>query len=382
VTDLVAVVVTALALAACGGCDEPRHTAAVVDAATAAPVSVLRCSECHEKMYKEWRTSAHAASTTSPLYRAMLQQVPSAAVCDGCHAPLASRVAPADPPAAHGVACDVCHSLRAVEPARAGAQLVLLVDDNVKFGPLCDAKDNYFHRTACSPLHTTAKLCGGCHLWYWGELPVFTEYEEWSAGPWAAEGVTCQQCHMPATAAEAAAGSGVRAKVRNHSFFGDKPDFRKRALKARVSVASAGGRVKVEIALRNERAGHAVPSGLPERRLLVKVVALDATGVTIDHAERSYGRRLVDAAGAPAPFFRAAKVASDDRIAPRETRSETLDLKTPPAGALQITVSWQAIDPAIARLVAVEKPEEIVLLEGKIAIKGKTFTPKVLELGR
>ena len=29
-----------------------------------------RCGECHEKMYDEWETSAHAKAATSPLYKA------------------------------------------------------------------------------------------------------------------------------------------------------------------------------------------------------------------------------------------------------------------------------------------------------------------------
>src|SRR5450631_4497876 len=78
----------------------------------------IRCGECHEKMVKEWKTSAHSRATSDPLYRALAAQA-GAGECTRCHAPLMSTEGKAHPAAAEGVTCQVCHSIKAVEPSPA-----------------------------------------------------------------------------------------------------------------------------------------------------------------------------------------------------------------------------------------------------------------------
>ncbi len=152
----------------------------------------LRCEECHGRIFGEWKLSAHAQAERSTLYQAMRSKAESAEAsgCDRCHAPLAA-VAPSV--AGEGVGCDTCHSIRQADARVEGGGYVLSLTDNVKYGPLCDAKAHYFHKMGCSPLHNESMLCAGCHLWYrrsgaegdrvGTEVPVFTEYHEWAKSP-------------------------------------------------------------------------------------------------------------------------------------------------------------------------------------------------------
>lgn len=166
-----------------------------VDAATPPRTALVwsgRCGECHVKMRDEWSTSAHAQASRSPLYRAALAESSDRAVCVRCHQPLDGLAQKDDPVVGEGVTCDACHIVKSVTLRADGATLELRPTENVKFGPLCDAKNHYFHKMGCSPLHAESKLCAGCHQWVRGAMPIFTEYDEWSRSGAADEGVECQ----------------------------------------------------------------------------------------------------------------------------------------------------------------------------------------------
>lgn len=391
----------ALVLAACSGGSSPTPepsppppprpdagSASVAGQVRAFPA--IRCAECHNKMHDEWTTSAHARAAQGPLYRKMREQARDlGAGCDDCHAPLAKRLPAGDLAISEGVTCEVCHNIKAVAVRNTGAGFELQLD-RVKYGPLCDAKDHYFHRMGCSPLHGEATLCAGCHLYYrplpgGGELPVFTEYAEWNEGPYQAR--ECQSCHMPGSRVEVADGAGVRDGVGHHGWLGDRKDLRQRALAASAVVTAVGGGLRIDARVENVGAGHAVPTGLPERRIIVRATALAAGGVKHAAAEHAFGRFLVDAAGKPAPFYAATRVLSDDRIPPNQARSARLELAAPEAGELQIEVIWRPFDAEIGALLAMPAAAEVPLLRARVALKpprdGKRpDLPRTIELER
>jgi len=342
--------------------------------------AAIRCSECHNKMFDEWKTSAHAQASTRPSYQKMRAHAKDPG-CDGCHAPLAPHLPAGDRVAAEGVTCEVCHNIKDVEVRRDGGQFELLLGENVKYGPLCDAEDHYFHKMGCSPLHQQSKMCAACHLYYrplpgGGELPVLTEYDEWREGP--SKGRACQTCHMPGTRDEVAEGAGERDGVSNHGLLGVTGELRQRALRGKATVRADGGKLRVEAEIKNVLAGHAVPTGLPEKRLIVRAVAKDAGGATVASAEHPFGRMLVDAQGRPAPFYKATKVASDDRIPAKGSRKVSLELAHPEGGALELEVVWRALDAEIARAVGITDVEELLLLRAKLDLQAAL--PQTIEL--
>jgi len=335
----------------------------------ASPAS--RCGQCHGAFEAQWRASAHARSESAPAYVAMRSHA-DAAACDGCHAPLDRMLAPDDPAQHDGVNCDVCHTMSDVTPRKSGGGFVLHVDDMTKYGPLCDAKNNYFHKVSCSPLHARSEMCAACHLMYTRtpsqDLPVFTEYEEWQASRYGAIDQTCQDCHMPEQASAVAVGAKRRGGVARHDFGASDPHFRAGALTVRASLDDHDGALVVHATLRNDGAGHSVPTGLPERRVVLRVTTFDDANKRVDRVERAYGRVLVDAQGLPAPFYEAARVGSDTRLKVDEQRDESIPLSIATAGQVQVDVVWQPMAPDIASKLEVPL-QEVVLQHGVTRIE-------------
>ncbi len=382
--------------AACGPRAAPRapdlaHPAADLAVDYLPVTSAGRCEECHGKMAMEWKSSSHAAADRGPLYQAMRNRAVAAA-CDHCHAPFAGKADPDEAGAHEGVTCDACHTISAVTERRAGGGFELRTREPVKYGPLCDAKDHYFHKMGCSPLHEKAELCSACHHLYravpGGEIPVFTEYDEWKEGPYADEGLDCQRCHMPGTRGEVARGAPPRPSVPHHGFLGRDGTLRRHALTVRVSVkelASGGGRLEVTAVVTNRGAGHKVPTGLPERRVLLRVRALDDAGAVQAEGERVYGRVLTDGEGTERPFYTATRVGSDNRLAPRESRIERFELAAKDAGHLAVQVVWRDAAESIAKQLGVT-PTDQLLMETQLAFgpattSGRRRLPAAVTLG-
>jgi hypothetical protein len=236
----------------------------------------------------------------------------------------------------------------------------------VRYGPLCDAKDHYFHRMGCSPLHETSELCASCHNLDWttasgATIPVLSEYTEWKASPFAAQELTCQFCHMPSREAEVAKGAGTRAGVSSHAFLSDTLDLRRDALVVQVQ-AEPREKDRVRVALRlTNRAGHALPSGFPGRQVVLEVRSITAAGEVSDTVQRVLARKLGDDAGNELPFHRAAKVVEDTRLQSRQTRTEELELAAPAEGSLVVEARWRKLSPALAQQLGDEVHEQLLL---------------------
>ncbi len=329
-----------------------------------------RCGECHVKMFDEWEVSGHADAASSTFYKAAVASA-NDATCDRCHAPLAAE-SPGDVVASEGVTCDVCHTLREPAPSKDGGTWRLAVDDMVKYGPRCDLEDHYFHRMGCSPEHDKAELCGSCHWWEPKGIPVFTEYADWKAGPQAAQGMQCQTCHMPDEKAPLAEGSPVRAGVPHHGLLGLAADLRKRALGLDVTVSklSPGDRLAAAIVIKNNNAGHAVPAGLPERRIVVRVTLRSVAGDVVATETRALGRKLVDAKGAETPFWKAVRVDADTRIGVGSEWTETIELPSVTGGQLEVEVVYRGVADAIAKELGITEIEEHPMVRASIKLAG------------
>lgn len=327
---------------------------------TASPAE--RCGQCHPAMQVEWKTSAHARADESPAYVAMRAKN-DAPTCDGCHAPLRSRIDPDDLAVHEGVTCEVCHAIKSVTAGSAFATMTLGLKDNVKRGPLCDARDHYFHKMGCSPLHAESLVCAGCHHWSTTPAPdfqllVFSEYDEWRRGPSGAAGISCQSCHMPGTTAEVAPGSPARPLVPNHGFRGLDGDLEKTALSLAAFRRDEGGAVKITVLIKNGGAGHSVPAGFPGKQVILRVRLLDGKEQEIDRAERVYARVLVNAAGIEVPFYEARAEASDNRFVPEETRREELSFPARSAAVVRAELILRAMSPAVAAAAGAPPPRE------------------------
>ncbi len=316
-------------------------------------------------MRDEWKTSAHARAVSSPSYQAM-KTLAGTDRCDRCHAPLARYIGNKEPAVAEGVTCDVCHNIKEVKVGDVGSAWDVNVVDMVKYGPLCpedEVKDHYFHRMGCSPLHRGSDICAACHNLTTGDgVPVFTTYAEWKAGPYAAKDEPCQSCHMPGERAEVATGAGERKGVPHHGLLGLDGALRKTALTVTVDAARDGDSITATVELANTGAGHAVPAGLPARRIEVRATVGDANQTA------SFGKVLEGRNGQVAPFFHAVKVREDTRVPAGQSRTASVSLPAGDGGELHVEVVWLAFAPEVAEAAGIADVDEHVLAEVRVPL--------------
>lgn len=214
--------------------------------------------------------------------------------CMGCHAPtafLAGDIPPARPetggPANDSVSCDFCHSITGFRGDIPYNFNYLLAPGEAVQGVRSDS-ESPVHPVTVNPFLRTAELCGICHnekdpygVW------VKSTHLEWKQGPYAAAGIVCQDCHLPPAAGSSAPGMGKeRPDIRQHLFHGAH-DSGKLAgavevrLFAETDKVRSGDELVVTATLVNAKAGHMIPSGSAEERLLwLHVEVRDAGGKT------------------------------------------------------------------------------------------------------
>lgn len=343
--------------------------------------------------------------------------------CNGCHAPMAYLSGKVPPPrpekgdrANEAVACDICHSITGFEGDIPFNFNYIMSPGKTKNGTRGTGKSPN-HNIQVNPLLKTGDFCGICHneknpfgLW------VKSTQIEWKAGPYYAQGVQCQDCHMPKGESLTASLGKVYPDARQHLFHGAHdpgkvqgtvelrihPDFRE---------AEPGEPVKFTIALYNAKTGHKFPSGSVEDRIVwMHVEAVDSKGKVyhlpvdkkgFDGEEYTIGtdalayqdmgiaKNLPDFKGVQRdgvpigdrifrmPYFdpqgrmtiqqwNTAKFGVDYRIGPRETKIETCTFNIPAnaaAGKMKIkaVLNYQKLVKPVADYLNVPDDEEEII---------------------
>jgi hypothetical protein len=213
--------------------------------------------------------------------------------CNGCHAPfafLAGDVPPKRPAektrANEAVSCDLCHTITGFSGDTPYNFNWISQPGKVKQGPRQGAVSPH-HETRENPFLRSAEFCGTCHneMDPWG-LYVKSTHIEWSEGPHGKAGIVCQECHMPPGPGRSATMGSQLPDIRQHLFHGAH-DPGKLAGVAEVRIhpetreAEPGDTVKLTAIVVNAKAGHRIPSGSSEERVLwMTVEAKDARGKT------------------------------------------------------------------------------------------------------
>ena len=213
--------------------------------------------------------------------------------CNGCHAPLAFLAGdiPPKPPAEktranESVSCDVCHTVTGFAGDVPFNFNWISVPGKVKQGPR-EGVVSPHHETRANAFLRSAEFCGTCHNEKdpWG-LYVKSTHLEWKEGPHGKAGIVCQDCHMPPAAGRSARMGEPLPDVRQHLFHGAH-DPGKLAGVAEVRIhpetreLEPGDTAKFTAVVVNAKAGHKIPSGSAEERVLwLDVVATDGNGKT------------------------------------------------------------------------------------------------------
>ncbi len=227
------------------------------------------CGACHEDQYAQWRTSLHANAFSPGLVGQLVSVYRTAtAQCMQCHAPLTEQrsdffaalldgvghVAERRGLAAAGVACPACHlrGHRRFGPPQRDTGAVGQSDPDKPHGGVYRAA--WFEES---------EFCVACHQfpqqYAVNGKPLENTYVEWQASPQAAQGITCQGCHMPG---------------RKHLWRGiHDPEMVAAGLTARISASAEEAR----FTLTNSGVGHAFPTYVTPRAEM-HAVALGADG--------------------------------------------------------------------------------------------------------
>jgi hypothetical protein len=271
----------------------------------------------------------------------------TARLCLGCHAPL-TQVSP-DPALAaqaswDGVSCDACHSLVSVE-LRAGGARQTFEPGPVKRGPIRDAA-SMGHETAYSELHTSALVCAGCHEFQNAEgTSIITTYSEWQESTARKDGKTCQSCHMTVTAAEVVDPKvkRVEERVNLHQMPGGHSLLQlNKAVEVAMNAAWVGDGLGLTVRLTNRGAGHAVPTGMPGRRIILALAVRTTDGQSFE-ARRVYTKTFRDGEGRTIThdsgvFGPGVKLEGDSRLGPDEERTETFAFAVSAAAGAHVSL--------------------------------------------
>ncbi|MFC1731292.1 multiheme c-type cytochrome [candidate division KSB1 bacterium] len=262
------------------------------------------CGSCHVDIYQQWRQSMMSQAYTHHWdeIEYFKLAVPHAdrkpmvagvkAGCNGCHTPIAFLAGdtPPPPPSANsraneGVSCDVCHTISGFKGDTPYNFNYIIEPGRLKYGNRIGV-ESPAHRTAYSDFIRTPDFCGICHnemspygIW------VKSTHLEWKEGPYAEQGVRCQDCHeFGGHGRNALMAKEEYDDVAQHVFHGaHSPSKLRGAVEIRIHPDSReyepGEPVVLKVQLHNAKVGHKIPSGsAEERQLWLTVEARDAAG--------------------------------------------------------------------------------------------------------
>jgi hypothetical protein len=265
------------------------------------------CAECHVDIARQHEQNLMSQSFTHqwdeieyfelavPHAERVAKVAGVKAGCNGCHAPLAflaGDIPPKRPSegtrANEGVSCDLCHSITGFEGDTPFNFNFIVAPGKIKQGVRAGTESPH-HSIAANPFLATAEFCGTCHNEKdpWG-LWVKATHLEWQKSPQAKAGISCIDCHMPKAEGNSApeAGGVDHPDIRQHLFHGAH-DQGKLMGAAEVRIhpatrkAKAGSDIVLTATVVNAKAGHAIPSGSAEERVVwLDVTATDAAGAT------------------------------------------------------------------------------------------------------
>jgi cytochrome c554/c'-like protein len=255
------------------------------------------CGSCHPAQFRDWQTTVHGRSVRPGLLGqtpTLLREEPKTAkVCYTCHAPLSEQqeviwsgqrirknVHFDSNLQSKGLTCAACH-----------------VRNNQRYGPprpdgsLESTKptDQLSHGDATrTPAFERAEFCMGCHQFQPdgnalnGKLLENT-YNEWKNGPYAAQGIQCQQCHMP---------------DRRHLWRGiHDPEMVKEGVTIDLQLSQAayrvGEKLEATLTLMNSGVGHYFPTYVTPK-VVLRIQLLDPNGQVITESvkEEIVGRQV------------------------------------------------------------------------------------------
>jgi len=380
-----------------GACGQPPETSTPVDKPlpqvnpqgwTASAV----CGECHQAIHAVWQQSLHANSWTNGVFQAGFRRSietygeERSRLCLSCHAPSVrhgSDYAVKETITKEGITCDFCHSVQSVELTDPVDPIRLTIG-KTKYGPLRNAQSPA-HQIINSDLHKRSEFCAACHEYKNASgVTVLGTFSEWKNSSYSTRGTQCQDCHMPlvpgrTVALAVKADASGMVNLHNISGSHDIERVRKAITMEVVGYEWLGEKAWVYVRVANEGSGHCFPTGLPMHRAVLEVT-LRKAGETIDRREIPFEVVMLDASGRTLRrehevFTSAAKVRSDTRLKPDETRVIDISFRDIKASRLVVTASLY-YEYSTEALVRDDKGERIEPVEMKFLLASREHSMK------
>ena len=264
-----------------------------------------KCGSCHPGTYQQWTQAMMSQAYTHHWDEIEYFELAVAHAdakpelkgpvdgCNGCHAPLAFMGGTLPPPkpseksmANESVSCEVCHLIRSAQTDPPFNFSYLIEPGVKKYAVRKPAIESPAHKIETNEFYRTTEFCGNCHneknpfgIW------VKSTQLEWKEGPYAKEGVRCQDCHMPKGGPYL---NAIMTKpyddARLHLFHGAHDPGKVRGtielrIEPDIRETEPGENIVFTVALFNQKTGHKFPTGSVEDRIAwLNVEATDAKG--------------------------------------------------------------------------------------------------------
>ena len=312
------------------------------------------CDKCHKDIHAKWADSMHSQSMTDPIFQTAYMQAYLASggaakkICLNCHAPTVLVTGDYDlkkESTKEGITCHFCHSVTDTHPDK-GTRFDLKVSSTMR-GPTGGGAKNDYHDSVASPLHRKSEFCAGCHEYTANGIKIMGTYSEWKDSPYAAKGITCQGCHMPAEPIPGAGGEKGKPRVLfNHSLAGGHSIMQlRKAINVSIKAINRGkDRITVDLEVENSGSGHYVPTGIPTRKLVLYCQVRTADN-KISKKSISFEKIIFDHSGkellldSEIMLGNGTQIVKDNRIAPGEKRKEQMVFYNSPVGNITVT-AW------------------------------------------
>lgn len=308
-------------------------------------LSAESCGACHQEHYKEWQYSTHSHGWTDAQFQAELKKETSPFMCINCHIPLQNQQ---DSIVKGLIDGDIYRPVKVVNPhydeslKQEGITCAAChVRNNVIVGPT--GTDKAPHKTVKDTVHLSEQLCISCHNAVAVVTPTlactFETGDEWKAGPFYGK-KNCISCHMDTITRSIV--PGYEKRLSHHHYFKGSGIPKAKGAKTKVFNGLAfypstlksnyhlNDSINYEFKVKNEFAGHKVPSGDPERFILFKFNVINQQGDTVFTQIERIGEKW--------EWHPEAKKISDNNLLPQEERIYKVKFKPNAKGNYNLNI--------------------------------------------
>lgn len=156
-------------------------------------------------------------------------------------------------------------------------------------------------KRTCVSIFSDSSFCAPCHYAKFSGVEIYGSYKEWLDSPYSQPNQgyrSCQDCHMQSSQSVDGTVAAARSACspENHSFNNfshnmlnrdntGSPVMIERAATVTVDARKEEGKIKVDVAVVNTRAGHKLPTDSPLRHLILVIEVRDENNMPLTQVE-------------------------------------------------------------------------------------------------